>query len=129
MSSSALSSLDEKGRVLIPLSLREQVGLASGEKVLISVNSTSKALSIEPAHEKRLLSLRIELADKPGALAKAALALYDLGIDLVSTHSRSSKRGEAAQWQVECNPKGVSASDIKAALAKAGAKLASSQWV
>ena len=129
MSFSAISSLDEKGRVLIPLSLREQVGLTSGEKVLISADPTSKMLSIEPAHEKKLLSLSIELSDQPGALAKAALSLYEIGVDLVSTHSRSSRRGESAQWQVECNPRGSSVADIKATLAKAGAKLASSQWL
>jgi len=124
-----MSSLDKKGRVLIPLPLREAVGMGSGEKVLISVDSASKTLLVQPAHEKKLLSLQIELADRPGALAKAALTLYDLGVDLVSTHSRSSRRGEAAHWQVECNPKGVSASEIKGALSKAGAKLASSRWI
>jgi len=129
MSSSAVSSLDEKGRVLIPLSLREQVGLTSGEKVLISADGASKTLSIEPAHEKKLLSLSIELSDQPGALAKAAISLYEIGVDLVSTHSRSSVRGEAATWQVDCNPRGCSIADIKASLGKANAKLASSQWL
>ncbi|VVB56954.1 Uncharacterised protein [uncultured archaeon] len=128
MSDSIVSSLDEKGRVLIPLSLRERVGLASGEKVLVSADPASKTLIIEPSHEKELLSLTIELGDQPGALAKAALALYDLGVDLVSTHSRSARRGEVALWEVECNPRDASIAQIKAALLKCGAKLAASQW-
>ena len=128
MSSKNISSIDEKGRVLIPQSLREQVSLAAGEKVLLSVDAASKMIFIEPAHEKKLLSLSVELADKPGALAKAALALYDINVDLVSTRSRSSKRGESAVWMVECNPQGASIAQIKTALAKAGAKIATAKW-
>ena len=114
--------------MLIPLSLRERIGLTSGEKVMVSADTASKMLLIEPSHEKELLSLTIELGDQPGALAKAALALYDLNVDLVSTHSRSSRRGEVALWEVECNPRNASILQIKNALAKCGAKLAASQW-
>ena len=128
MSSKSVSSIDEKGRVLIPQSLREQVSLAPGEKVLLSADAASKMICIEPAHEKKLMSLSIELADKPGSLAKAALALYDINVDLVSTRSRSSKRGEAAVWLVECNPQGASIAQIKAALGKARAKIETARW-
>ncbi len=128
MPDSLISSIDEKGRVLIPLSVRQALGLTIGERVLVSADERSRILLIEPAREKRLLTLRIELADKPGALAKAALSLYGLGVDLVSSRSRSSKRGEAALWEVECNPQGAGIAQIKAALAKCGARLAGSEW-
>ena len=127
MSGKNVSSIDEKGRVLIPQTLREQVGLTSGEKVLVSADPSSKTIFIEPAHEHNLLSLTIELADQPGSLASAAAALSLLGVDLVSTHSRSSQRGERAVWVVECNPRGATMAQIKAALAKCGASITGSK--
>jgi bifunctional DNA-binding transcriptional regulator/antitoxin component of YhaV-PrlF toxin-antitoxin module len=120
--------VDGKGRVLIPQSLRDVANLKQGEKVVLEFDSQRKAIVVEPAHEKKLLRLRILLADTPGSLAAAAWVLAKMGVDLVSTQSHSSRRGEAAEWEVECNPGGKSVSEIKAALAKAGARLSSSAW-
>lgn len=126
MAGKATSSVDGKGRVLIPQSLRDALNMGEGEKVLLSLEGG--ALRIEPSHEKKLLRLRILLSDSPGALAHAASALSKLGVDLVSTQSHSSRRGEAAEWMVECNPGGKTASEIKAALGKVGAKLLEAAW-
>lgn len=120
--------MDEKGRVLIPQAIREAAGISTGEKLLAHFDRKTRAIVIEPAHEKKLLHLEILLADRPGSLALAAKALSGLGVDLVSTHSHSSRRGEAALWEVQCNPKDASVSGVKAALAKAGATLSSSKW-
>lgn len=128
MPGKSVSSVDEKGRVLVPQSIRDALNLKSGEKVLLELDSDAKSVKIEPAHEKKLLHISILLADSPGSLAQAAVVLAKLGIDLVSTHSHSTRRGEAAIWEAECNPGKASPSQIKAALAKAGAKLLSSQW-
>ncbi len=128
MSGRSISSVDEKGRVLVPQSIRDALNLRSGEKVVLELDSASKSVKIEPVHEKRLLHIAIHLADSPGSLAHAALALANLGVDLVNTRSHSSRRGEAAIWDVECNPGRTSLLEIRAALAKTGAKLLSSQW-
>ena len=122
------ASLDGKGRVLIPQSVREAAGISNGEKLLVHFDPELRAIVIEPAHEKKLLTLEILLADQPGSLASAAGALAKLGVDLVSTRSHSSRRGEAALWEVECNPHSASVPAIKAALAKVGASLSSSKW-
>ena len=95
---------------------------------MLELDSSSKSLKIEPAHEKKLFRLRILLADSPGSLAHAASALAKLGVDLVSTQSHSSRRGEAAEWIVECNPGGKGTGEIKAALGKAGARLLEAKW-
>lgn len=124
----SVSSVDEKGRVLIPQSLRDAANLKSGEKVVLEFDSRLKAIVIEPAHEKKLLKLDILLADSPGSLASAASVLAGLGVDLVSTQSHSSQRGEEAVWVVECNPGKANAAQIKSALARYGAKLLSSKW-
>ena len=126
MAGKSTSSVDGKGRVLIPQSLRDALNMKEGEKLVLSLEGG--ALRIEPAHEKKLLRLRILLSDSPGSLAHAASALAKLGVDLVSTQSHSSRRGEAAEWVIECNPGGRSTGEIKAALGKVGAKLLEAKW-
>jgi AbrB family looped-hinge helix DNA binding protein len=127
MCSKYISNLDEKGRVVIPQSIRETLGLAIGEKLIIS--SDSNSIIIEPAHESKLLELQIGLSDSVGSLAKASSVLAQLGVDLVSTSSRSSKRGELAIWGVQCNQAGNSISQIKKALANVGAKVISARTI
>ena len=121
------SSIDSKGRVLIPQSIRDAANVKPDEKVVIGFDPSSRAITIEPAHEKKLLKLDILLADKPGSLASAASVLAKLGVDLVSTQSHSSRRGEAAVWRVECNSGKATLASIKSALARAGAKIISSR--
>jgi AbrB family looped-hinge helix DNA binding protein len=123
-----ISSVDEKGRVLIPQSLRDAAHLNSGEKVVLEYDGKRKAVVIEPAYEKKLLRLEILLADSPGSLASAAAVLAKLGVDLVSTQSHSSQRGEAAVWEVECNPGKADTAKIRKALGRHGAKLLSAKW-
>ena len=127
MCSKYISNLDEKGRVVIPQSIRENLGLAIGEKLIIS--SGSNSIIIEPVRESKLLELQIGLSDSVGSLAKASSVLAQLGVDLVSTSSRSSRRGELAIWSVQCNPAGNNISQIKKALANAGAKVISTRMI
>ena len=125
MVSKHTANLDSKGRVVIPQSIRDELNIKEGEKLIIS--SEKNSIIIEPAHEKKLLHLEIGLSDEPGSLAKAASALAQLKVDLVSTSSRSSRRGELAIWSVECNPGKTKLPQIKHALSKAGAKIISSR--
>lgn len=129
MAGKSTSTMDSKGRVLIPQSMRDALNMKSGEKVLILLDAKNKSAIIEPAHEKRLLHLEILLSDRPGALAHAAGALSSIKVDLVSTQSHSSRRGESAVWLVECNPGDATLPQIKAALAKAGASLNGAKFV
>jgi bifunctional DNA-binding transcriptional regulator/antitoxin component of YhaV-PrlF toxin-antitoxin module len=123
-----MSFVDSKGRVLVPLSIREAAGIKPQEKVLVAFDSARRSIVIEPAHEKKTLHLEVLLADRPGSLAQAAYALSELGVDLIYTQSRSFSRGEAAIWSVECNPGKNSIGKIKEALEKAGSKVKSAKW-
>ena len=127
MGGKTTSTLDSKGRVLIPQGMRDELRMESGEKVVLSLDKANKCIVLEPAHEKKLLHLQIRLSDKPGALAHAASALAGLKVDLVSTQSHSSRRGESAVWLVECNPGDATLPQIKAALAREGAALESAK--
>jgi AbrB family looped-hinge helix DNA binding protein len=124
-----VSYIDAKGRVLIPSSMRDVLNMKDGEKVVLELDSSGRTVKIEPAYEKKLLVLNILLGDRPGTLASAATVLADLGVDLVSTQSHSTRRGTAAVWEVECNPEKASMREIREGLAKAGAKLISSKWI
>ena len=117
------SNVDSKGRVVIPQSIRDSLNIQTGEKLIISGENNS--IIIEPAHEKKLLHLQIGLSDQPGSLAKAASALAKINVDLVSTNSRSSNRGEKAVWSVECNPGKTNIAQIKKALENCNSKLIS----
>ena len=121
------TNLDSKGRVVIPQSIRDSLNLKEGEKLIVS--SENNSITIEPAHEKKLLRMEILLSDEPGSLAKAAFALAKINVDLVSTSSRSSRRGEQAIWSVECSPGSIGMGEIKSALKDAGAKVLSSGWI
>ena len=48
--------------------------------------------------EAKLVELRITFSDIPGALAKAANILATQGIDLLSSESRTLRRGKSAEW-------------------------------
>ena len=122
------AKLDSKGRVVIPQSMRDGIGIKDGDRLLISQDAESGEIVIAPSFENKLFRLEIILSDKPGALSHAAVALAGLGVDLVRTQSRSSKRGDEAVWIVECNPGKNRAGGIAAALSKAGAKLKSAKW-
>lgn len=122
------TTVDGKGRVLIPQAIRDALHIKAGEKVMVLLDEMEKFIIIEPTHEKKLLVLNIALSDSPGSLAHAAHALSELGVDLVSTHSHSSQRGEKAIWEVECNPGKASVAHIKSALAKKGGRLVSAKW-
>lgn len=128
MAGSETSVLDEKGRIVIPQSVRDASGIKTGEKLLVFYDGEKGAVIVEPAHEKKLLCLQIGLSDEPGSLAKAADALAKIKIDLVSTSSRSSRRGEAAIWSVQCNPGKTTTAQIRKALGKIGATLDFCEW-
>jgi len=48
--------------------------------------------------EARLVEFRITFLDVPGALARAAAVLAEQGVDLLSSESRTLRRGESAEW-------------------------------
>ena len=123
-----VTKLDSKGRVVIPQSMRDSLGISEGDSLLVSQNAETGEIVIAPSFEKKLFRLEIILSDKPGALSHAAVALAGLGVDLVRTQSRSSKRGDKAVWIVECNPGKNKTGAIASALAKAGAKLKEAKW-
>jgi len=87
--------LDSKGRILIPNSFRDILGIKSGEHIVLELDPENNRLILIPI-EKEKFKLELILDDKSGALAAAASIISKNQVDLVHTESRSSKRGKEA---------------------------------
>jgi AbrB family looped-hinge helix DNA binding protein len=94
--------VDSRGRITMPSSIREAIRLAEGMYVMLIADLDKKELRIAPFAdpEAKLVELSITFTDVPGALAKAAGILADQGVDLLSSESRTLRRGKSAEWVV-----------------------------
>ncbi len=86
----------------MPSSIREAVRLSEGMYVMLIASLDEKEIRIAPFAdpEAKLVELSITFSDIPGALAKAANILATQGVDLLSSESRTLKRGKSAEWIV-----------------------------
>ena len=96
---SEVAKIDSKGRVTIPLIMRESLGLFEGMYVLLIADTESREIILTPIlpPTAELLELKIELKDVPGALANTAAKLASLGIDMIANKCAAVKRGETAE--------------------------------
>lgn len=78
------------------------MGLSEGTYVMLIADVDKREAHLVPfAHPgAKLAEFQMGLGDLPGALAKAAALLADLGVDLLSSQSRTLRRGELAEWYV-----------------------------
>ncbi|PVX26488.1 MAG: AbrB family transcriptional regulator [Candidatus Bathyarchaeum sp.] len=94
--------VDSRGRITMPASIREAIRLSEGMYVMLIADLDKKEMRIAPFAdpEAKLVELSITFSDIPGALAKAAGILADEGVDLLSSESRTLRRGKSAEWVV-----------------------------
>ena len=94
--------VDSRGRITMPSPIREAVSLAEGMYVMLIADLDQKEIRIAPFAdpEAKLVELSITFSDTPGALAKSASILADEGVDLLSSESRTLRRGKSAEWVV-----------------------------
>jgi len=97
---SEITQIDSRGRVLIPKSIRETLGLQNGMHVMFIADLEKREIKILPFADPnaKLLEINVTLTDKPGALAKIASTMAKWGVDLLSTQSRTLQRGKSAEW-------------------------------
>lgn len=100
MRMSEIVRIDSRGRVTMPSSIRDAVRLSEGMYVMLIADLDNKEVRIVPFAdpEARLVEFHIAFRDVPGALARVAAVLAEEGIDLLSTESRTLRRGESAEW-------------------------------
>ena len=117
------SRLDSRARLVVPQAFREMLGLKEGDEVFITLDEENERLIVQPRTAEELVVIEIVMGDEPGTLARLAKTLSDLGVDLVSSESRSTSRGKAAAWRVVCNASSVrDKNELKRRLEKSGAK-------
>jgi AbrB family looped-hinge helix DNA binding protein len=94
--------VDSRGRITMPSSIREAVRLSEGMYVMLIADLDKKEVRIAPFAdpEAKLVELSITFSDVPGALAKSASILANEGVDLLSSESRTLRRGKSAEWVV-----------------------------
>ena len=100
MRMSEIVRIDGRGRVVMPSTIRDALGLREGMYVMLLADLERKDVRIVPFAdpEAKLVELQITLKDVPGALARVAAVLASNRVDLLSTESRTLKRGESAEW-------------------------------
>src|SRR3989338_6811161 len=91
--------VDSKGRIIIPNSFRESLGIKMGENIEAYLDSENCRILLFPI-EKKTSKLIVEFGDVPGSLAKVAAILARNKVDLVYTSSRSLKRRKEAEWEI-----------------------------
>ncbi|MEM3365544.1 MAG: ACT domain-containing protein [Candidatus Methanomethyliaceae archaeon] len=97
-----IMKVDSKGRITIPSHMRGELGMKEGSYASVMINRQDKSIVIRPfagSHAK-LVEMRLMIPDRPGALARAARALSEMNVDLLSSNSRTIKKGEVAEWVV-----------------------------
>jgi AbrB family looped-hinge helix DNA binding protein len=99
---SEIVRIDSRGRVVMPSTMRDALGLSEGMYIMIIADLDKKEARLIPFAdpEARLTQFRMTIPDVPGALARAATFLAEHGVDLLSSESRTLHRGESAEWYV-----------------------------
>lgn len=93
--------VDSKGRITIPLVIREALDIREGMNVLLIADTSKKEVIVSPiSKEAQLLEIEFEMEDRPGALAEVASELARQGIDMIITRCTALKRGETAECLV-----------------------------
>ena len=76
--------VDSKGRVIIPNSFRETLGIKNGENIIAQLEKDNGRLILVPIQEKTK-RLILRFGDAHGTLANAAHILASNNVDLVYT--------------------------------------------
>lgn len=92
--------VDSRGRISIPSSIRNGLNFSEGTYIMLLAEIDSRRAQMIPfAHSgAKLVEFQINFGDVPGILARVAAKLAELGVDLLSSQSRTLKRGEFAEW-------------------------------
>ncbi|MHA1488739.1 MAG: hypothetical protein ACTSRI_03675 [Promethearchaeota archaeon] len=93
--------IDNRGRILIPQSLRKLVGLSKESKLMVIADSELNELkitSIGLAEAEKLMKLKITMEDTPGALGKFASALGKLNVSIIHSEGSILEKDKSATY-------------------------------
>jgi len=98
--------VDSKGRVTIPLVIREAMDIREGRYLIMVADVEKKEIALTPISPsaEEVYEIRAELKDRPGALADFAARLKEVGFNLLIVRCTTLKKGEIAECTFIAEP-------------------------
>ncbi len=100
MRNSNIVKVDSKGRILIPIHIRNFLKAKEGTEIVIIPDNEKSQVRMLPLVREKTAELKILLSDLPGSLAGIANTLSDYGMNIVMSESRTLVKGKQAEWDV-----------------------------
>lgn len=120
-------SIDNRGRIVLPLVTRKNLGLTTDSQLMLVSDSETKEIRITPvgiSAEDKPIKFRITMKDEAGSLAQIANIFGDLGISLIYGESVIIEKDKKAIWTViSSSPKNISLGELKGVLENKGKAL------
>jgi len=119
-------SMDNRGRILIPQSLRNIIGISTDLKLMVVADSELKEIRITAiglVEAEKLLKLKIIMEDIVGALGKIASTLGDLGISIVYSEGAILEKDKTAIYTAIIKNPDYNLEELKKILIKRGSAL------
>jgi AbrB family looped-hinge helix DNA binding protein len=94
-----LVKVDSKGRITIPQTIRESLGIEAGMLVAMLADTEKKEIIVSPimAENAKVVQIEVTMQDRPGALAKVTSKLSDLKVDIIANRCTSITRREEGE--------------------------------
>jgi bifunctional DNA-binding transcriptional regulator/antitoxin component of YhaV-PrlF toxin-antitoxin module len=120
-------SIDNRGRIVLPLVTRKNLGITTDSQLMLVSDSETKEIRITPvgiSKEDKPIKFRITMADEPGSLAKIATVFGEFGISLMWGESIIIEKSKTAIWTViSPTPKNITMEELREGLIKNGKAL------
>ncbi|MFX0028607.1 MAG: hypothetical protein ACFE8B_05325 [Candidatus Hermodarchaeota archaeon] len=117
-------SIDNRGRIVLPLVTRKNLGITTDSQLMLVSDSETKEIRITPvgiSKDEKPIKFRITMSDEPGSLAKIASTFGDLGISLMYGESVILEKAKTAIWTViSPTPKNITMEELRDGLIKNG---------
>jgi bifunctional DNA-binding transcriptional regulator/antitoxin component of YhaV-PrlF toxin-antitoxin module len=94
-------SIDNRGRIVLPLVTRKNLGLTTNSQLMLVSDSETKEIRITPIglrDESNLVKVRVIMKDVPGALAKLLDIFAEEGLSLVYSEAVIVEKDKTAVW-------------------------------
>jgi AbrB family looped-hinge helix DNA binding protein len=106
MKLTSVVKIDPKGRVTIPLYMREALDVHEGKYLVIIADIDKKEIVLTPisGEAENLYEIRVELQDRPGALAEFSRILGEMKLDVLISRCSTVKRGEIGECSAVVEP-------------------------
>ena len=94
-----ITKIDSKGRILIPVHIRNFLKVESGADIVFIPDNETNQLKILPLVKEKTAEFKFVLSDSPGSLASIAEILAKHSINIIISESRSIDN-QIAEWNV-----------------------------